>query len=196
MKNNIREIKGNWDRGFVLDKHTLHSEYIGDNQFGHPQFETTRSEVGEALYHLKYKGKFDNVDPLAQEIVRNLVPKFGKIGLVLPMPPSRQRPRQPVSEIAQRVAELIGVPFFDDILVKKPAIAGAPELKNLGGKDAKVEALEARFEINGAITNDGKWNALVIDDLFDTGASMEAACAVLRGYNKIAEIYVAALTWK
>ncbi|EDL2203878.1 ComF family protein, partial [Salmonella enterica subsp. enterica serovar Typhimurium] len=27
-------------------------------------------------------------------------------------------------------------------------------------------------------------------------ASMEAACAALRGYNKINNIYVAALTWR
>jgi predicted amidophosphoribosyltransferase len=105
MKNNIREICGNWDRGFVLDKHTLHSEYIGDNEHGHPQFNTTRSEVGEALYQLKYKGSFGNVSPLAQEIVDNLVPKFGKIGLVVPIPPSRPRPKQPVVEIARAVAK-------------------------------------------------------------------------------------------
>jgi hypoxanthine phosphoribosyltransferase len=70
------------------------------------------------------------------------------------------------------------------------------ELKYLAGKEAKVEALQARFEINDAIQGNGRWNVLVVDDLFDTGASMEATCALLRSYNKIGEIYVAALTWK
>jgi predicted amidophosphoribosyltransferase len=196
MKNNIRSIGGNWDRGFALDKHTLHSDYIGDNEYGHPQFDTTRSEIGEALFQLKYRSKYANVDLLAKEIVDHLVPKFGKIGLVVPMPPSKERKRQPVVEIADRVAKVIGVVCFNEILIKKAASAGAPELKNLAGKEAKAEALKARFVINDEISNEGKWNALVVDDLFDTGASMEAACATLRGYNKIGEIYVAALTWK
>jgi predicted amidophosphoribosyltransferase len=196
MKNNIREICGNWDRGFVLDKHTLRSEYTGDNEYGHPTFATTRSEVGEALYQLKYRGNYGNVAPLAGEIVDHLVPKFGRIGLVIPIPPSRPRPRQPVVEIAREVAKAIGVESFEGILVKKPAAVGAAELKNVVGKEAKVEALKARYEIADQIKEDGKWNVLVVDDLFDTGASMEAACALLRTYNKIGEIYVAALTWK
>jgi hypoxanthine phosphoribosyltransferase len=49
---------------------------------------------------------------------------------------------------------------------------------------------------NGEITTDGRWNVLVVDDLFDSGASMDAACAVLRKYPKVGKIYVAALTWK
>jgi hypoxanthine phosphoribosyltransferase len=39
-------------------------------------------------------------------------------------------------------------------------------------------------------------NALVLDDLFDSGASMEAACTVLRTYAKIDKIFIAAFTWK
>lgn len=41
-----------------------------------------------------------------------------------------------------------------------------------------------------------KNDALVLDDLFDSGASMKAACSVLRTYAKIDKIFVAALTWK
>lgn len=196
MDNNIKLLTGNWDAGYVLDKHTLHSEYIGDNEFGHPQFSTTRSEVGEAIYQLKYRSKFENAAPLAQEIVNNIVPKFEKIGVVIPMPPSKVRQKQPVTEISRHVAAALGVGLFENILLKNPAPAGSPELKNLAGKEAKVEALKARFALNDGITNDGKWNVLLVDDLYDTGASMEAACAVLRTYSKVAKIYVAALTWK
>ena len=53
MKTVIRQITGSWDLGYVLDKHVLSSVYLGDNAYGHPQFDTTRSEVGEALYKLK-----------------------------------------------------------------------------------------------------------------------------------------------
>jgi predicted amidophosphoribosyltransferase len=196
MKNNIRKIDGPWDLGLVLDKHTLSSTYLGDNEFGRPQFNTVRSDVGEALYKLKYRGDFSQVDPLAEAIYQHLVPSFGSIGLVVPMPATNVRARQPVNEIASALAKLMGVSSFANLLVKLPAAADAPALKDLAGKEAKVEALEGRFAINDQIAENGRWNVLVVDDLFDTGASMEAACAMLRTYHKIDKIFVAALSWK
>ena len=37
----------------MLDKYTLSSIPIGRNEFGYMQFNTTRTEVGEALFRLK-----------------------------------------------------------------------------------------------------------------------------------------------
>jgi len=51
-----REIKGSWDAGYVLDRHTISSTMIGYNEFGHPEFDTQRSQIGELVYRLKYKG--------------------------------------------------------------------------------------------------------------------------------------------
>jgi len=63
-------------------------------------------------------------------------------------------------------------------------------------KVTKFAAIGDSFSVNDEITTDGRWNVLVVDDLFDSGASMDAACAVLRKYPKVGKIYVAALTWK
>jgi hypothetical protein len=52
---NPKRIIGRWTEGFALDFHTLSSEYIGDDEYGHPQFDTKRSEIGELLYRLKYR---------------------------------------------------------------------------------------------------------------------------------------------
>ena len=123
------------------------------------------------------------------------MPKFGPIGLVIPVPASVTRARQPVYEVAAAVAKRIKVESFEGI-VCKAAANGAVALKNLGTKEEKVAALEGRFTIKDTITNEGRWNALVVDDLFDSGASMEAVCAALRTYRKIDKIYVATLTWK
>jgi predicted amidophosphoribosyltransferase len=112
------------------------------------------------------------------------------------MPASNARQRQPVNEIARELGKLAGVSVFKDIVVKAPTAAGDPQLKDMDSKEDKVAALDGRFTIRDSITNLGRWNVLPVDDLFDTGASMEAACAVLRTYPKIARVYVAALTWK
>lgn len=47
-------IKGPWNSGWALDLHTLSSAFVGDDAFGHPQFENKRSEIGELLYQFKY----------------------------------------------------------------------------------------------------------------------------------------------
>lgn len=196
MHVNVRKICGNWDAGFSLDKHTRSSEFIGYNEFGHPTFETTRSEVGEALYQLKYRLDWSQVEPIAQQLATSIVPRFEKIGLIIPVPPSKARGRQPVIEIAQKLGEILGIPVFEGIITRKAAADGAAQLKDMHTKAEKIAALMDRFELNDEISNEGKWNALVVDDLFDTGASMEAVCGMLRGYHKIEKIFAATVTWK
>ena len=196
MQVQVRKLEGSWDLGYALNKHSLSSVYRGDDEYGHPRFDTTRSEPGEALYQLKYRADWNQVQPLAVQVQQTLLPLFGKIGLIIPMPASTVRARQPVNEIANELGKLAGTPVFDDIIVKAPAPEGSPQLKNLDGREAKDAALEGRFSINPSITNEGCWNALVLDDLFDTDATMDAVCKTLRSYKKINRVYAASITWK
>ena len=191
-----KKIQGSWDLGYVLHKHTISSVYLGVDEWGHNRFDNTRSEPGEALYQLKYQSDWSQVEPLAAQIKETLLPLFGKIGLIIPMPASTVRARQPVNELAYALGKLMDTPVFDGMIVKAPAPVGSPALKNLHNRAEKDAALAGRFTINDAITNDGHWNALLLDDLFDTGATMDAVCKALRTYKKINQIYAAAITWK
>ena len=112
------------------------------------------------------------------------------------MPASTTRARQPVDESANELGQLTHTPVFDNIIVKAPAPQGSPQLKNLHAREEKEAALQGRFSINPAITNEGCWNALLLDDIFDTGATMDAVCKTLRTYKKINRVYAAAITWK
>ncbi|HGL6719964.1 TPA: ComF family protein [Burkholderia contaminans] len=179
--------------GFALDKHMLSSEYIGDDEHGHPRFNNTRTDAGEALFQLKYRAGWDQVEALAQAVACNIVPRFPHIGLVVPMAASTARQRQPVSEVADAVGRLIDRPVFHQLLFKQ---AGGPKLKDLPGRAAKDEALKGAFSYRDQIRGDGRYNLLLLDDLYDSGATLHAACEVLRTYPKIAGIYVAALTSK
>lgn len=196
MQVQVRKLKGSWDLGYALHKHTLSSVYLGDDQYGHPRFETTRSEPGESLYQLKYRGDWAQVGPLAAQVRTTLLPLFKKVGLIIPMPASTMRARQPVDEIARELGRLTSIPVFDDIVVKAPAEQGSPQLKNMSTREEKDAALKGKFSINASIENEGCWNALLLDDLFDTGATMDAVCKTLRTYKKINRVYAAAITWK
>ena len=193
MKVALRQVQGLWDAGWVLDKHTLNSQYLGDDAYGHARFETTRTEVGEATYQLKYKQDWSQVQPLAQSIADHIFPKLANVGFILPMPASAVRPRQPVAEVAEALGKIVGKPVFLDTLRKA---SNGRSLKDLNTKEEKIEAIGDGITVNNQITNEGAWNVLVVDDLYHTGASMEAACKVLRAYSKVEKIYVAALTWR
>ena len=196
MQVQIKAIIGNWDAGYTLHKHTLSNVYLGDDANGHPQFDTTRSEPGEALFQLKYRSDWTRVPVIATALHLNVLPLLNEVGLIIPMPASIVRAKQPVAEIANELGKLAGIPVFHNIVVKTPAPSGSPQLKNLKTKAEKIAALEGRITISPEITNEGCWNALMLDDLFDTGATMEAVCTALRTYPKIGRIYATTVSWK
>jgi len=194
MQVNLRALTGNWSSGYALDKHLISSTYIGVNEYGRDQFNNRRTEVGESSYQLKYKQDWSQAAPLAKAIFDNIFPKLSAVGLLIPMVASTPRPRQPVLEVAKELGKLAGLPVFENLLTKK---AGGSSLKNLTTRDQKKEALATSgftLATTDGFTTDGQWNALVIDDVYHTGASMEAACAVLSAHPKIRSIYVATLT--
>ena len=51
------------------------------------------------------------------------------------------------------------------------------------------------FNINDQL-GEGLYDVLIVDDLYDTGSSLEAATNVLRQYSKIRNIYVSTVTRK
>lgn len=50
---NIKEISGVWNSGYSLDKHTISSTPKGNNDYGHMQYDTVRSEVGGSTIPVK-----------------------------------------------------------------------------------------------------------------------------------------------
>lgn len=181
---------------YTLDRHKVRSTYTGDNQYGYPTFDTVRTPAGEAVYQLKYRRDFSQAQVLAGLVHQHIVPRLeAQIGLVIPMPASTQRARQPVTEVASALAELLGINAWDNILQKADA-ENAPSLKNLDGWQAKMAALKGRFVLNEAITDEGRWNAILLDDLYDTGASMQTAMALLKSYRKLNKVFFVALTRK
>ena len=56
MEISPKSIYGNWARGWTLDRHTLSSRSGGGERSKFDRFATERSELGEALFRLKYQG--------------------------------------------------------------------------------------------------------------------------------------------
>lgn len=192
MKVNVRQIKGPWNLGYSLDKHTISSIYLYHDEYGHAQFDTTRSEAGEALYQLKYRSDQSQVAVLAKQMVASLRHHFTSTSFVVPMPPSKQRTFQPVIAIARQIASEMGVPCLENLLVKTTHTA---QMKDIASREDRVAALCSAFVVNDVLAH-GRYDVLVIDDLYDTGSSVEAATIMLRRYRKIRSIFVATVTRK
>ncbi|MDF9618134.1 ComF family protein [Pseudomonas entomophila] len=176
-----------WDYGISLDKHIVSSVPIGPNEYGHMQFDTIRTALGEAVFQLKYRDNYKQVEFLAQSVAGALAGH--RFDVVLPMPASKQRPRQPVYEVAQRAAALLEAGYSEQTLEKRWSTG---LMKDLAGYEERVKALAGCFTVNANLQPGS--DILVLDDLFDTGASLEAACTALREYASIRSISVVALT--
>lgn len=192
MDVNIKEISGVWTRGYSLDKHTTSSTPIGYNEYGHMQFDTIRPEVGEALFQLKYRSDYSQIAIIANQLYQSLRVAFSSCTLIVPMPASKVRPRQPVTEIAKELARLMNISCYENLLVKTNA---TPAMKDIETRDEKISTLMGAFTVYDVLPP-GKHDVLIIDDLFDTGSSLEAATNVLKSYTKIRNVYVATVTRK
>lgn len=155
-------IEGPWIEGFVLDRHVLSSVpigYLGE----HMQFDTKRSDLGELVYRLKYKGSSpDVIVETAASFARERWPNM--IECVIPPPPSLHRTRQPAVVIAQGIAAQLGVPAYAAAVVKATA---TEQMKNV--------PLHERAPLLSAAIQSGTdpivgARVLLVDDLWETGS--------------------------
>src|SRR5438105_9065164 len=107
MVTNPVVIQGAWRLGWALDLHTTSSEFLGYDASGHPQFETTRSPLGELLYQLKYRGQqtATQVAAVMAKFFDNKPIALGRIDLIAPVPPSIARAVQPVVQVANELGK-------------------------------------------------------------------------------------------
>jgi competence protein ComFC len=177
MSINPIEVTGAWRRGWALDYHTLSSEFLGYDQHGNAQFETKRSQLGESLYQLKYRQEYDQAKIVARmmyDFIVNTPPFQSRIDLIVPMPSSTQRPRQPVEEMAKELGVLINIPVDVQAIVK---VRETPGLKGIFDPEQRRELLDGAFAANAdALKEKG---ILLVDDFFRSGATANAVTVSL-----------------
>jgi predicted amidophosphoribosyltransferase len=183
-----RQIKGRWQHGYALDVHTLSSIPIGYNEFGHLQFDTTRPEVGELLFRLKNRGDTSTVDEIVAASVSYLRTWQPPIEILVPVPPSRFRITQPVMLIAKGISDLLPIPLVECITKTRDA----PQLKNIFDLDERLKALDGLHAVDAAVTQGRK--VLLFDDLYRSGATMNAITTTLYDQGKAAGVFVLTIT--
>lgn len=181
-------ITGNWDKGYVLDKHVLSSTPKGENVYGHMEFDTTRTELGELVFLLKNRGKQDAVCGII-DMIKHFLDNWEElktVDIVLPVPPSKKyRAYQPASEIAEAIAEYLDVSFTDDVLEKTTS----EQSKNMNKADKSLKG-----SIVAKLKAKKPHSILLVDDLYSTGETLTECVSVLRNDPNLKNIYVLAMT--
>lgn len=183
-------ITGPWDEGFALDLHTVSSQYLGDDEYGNPQFDTKRSPVGELLFQLKYRSDKSVAAALCETAADFVKARRWAPDLVIPVPPSRPGRRfQPVPFLAEGVAKLLACPFCEDCVAKIKATA---ELKSVYDYRERLDKLKGAYSVQTAKTAGRA--ILLIDDLYRSGATLEAVAGALRTDGKVGKVFALTFT--
>ncbi len=159
-----RLLKGPWLAGWALD---FHSRFDGDRQI--------RSAIGELAFRFKYSSELHLARDLAARWAELLAahPEWPKPDAVIPIPPSLRRDFDPVTLLAQALAEQLSIPSLADLLVKTRATQPQKEMTALAQKQANVAGA---FALKGDVR--GK-RLILVDDLYDSGATLAEAARVL-----------------
>ena len=186
------EIIGNWEKGYALDLHTISSEYLGKDEYGHDRYDTIRSETGELVYKLKYKNDMSAVQKLVSKI-KECISGIQNFDFIIPIPPSNvNRSKQPVDLLCNALSNEFNVTILKDVLTKNKI---TEEMKNVSEKPKQIELLRKSM----AITNTDKIKnkkILLIDDLYGSGATLSVATELLYNIGRVKSVSVLTLTKK
>ncbi|SRR5579875_122943 len=183
-----RKIPGRWRDGYALDLHTLSSTPIGYNEFGHMQFDTKRSELGELLYKLKYGADQTVLGEIVDALYEFVTSWNPGVEIIVPVPPSSQRAVQPVILLAEALSQRLGISLADCVKRTKDA----SQLKNVFDLDERLRLLEGLHHVDAPVTERKK--ILLFDDLYRSGATMNAITAALYDEGRAAEVFALTVT--
>lgn len=193
MPKRVRPIKieGNWEAGYALDVHTVSSQFLGYDELGMAMFATERSQIGDLLYHLKYRCDKSVIPEIVRLVTESSSFRTEEIDVIIPVPPSHtNRPFQPVVEIARAIAAKLNLPVLEDAVKK---VKDTPELKNVEDFEQRKKLLEGAFEVSQVGVLSGK-TVLLFDDLYRSGATLSALTSVLYDHGKAESVKVLTLT--
>lgn len=177
------ELNGNWMSGYAFDIHTLYSIYEGCDEYGHPNYETKRTLMGEAVYKLKYrndKGQVFNIINLLQSN-HDFLSFIQDINVIIPVPPTKKRDFQPVVEIAKQIAIKFQRSFLENVLFSM----NTRQMKNVPTEE-KYKTISDNIVIDFSKLNKSL-HYLIFDDLYDSGTTLKAYVDkfVQNGYDKV-----------
>ena len=134
----------------------------------------------KAMYRFKYLNRREYAEVFAQKIVEHLREQIVKweVETIVPIPLHKEKLRQrgynQAALVARKVGEELGIPVDEKILARERKTGAQKSLNNLQRKNNLKNAFKIR-------QNDVQLKkVLLIDDIFTTGSTMDAASEALK----------------
>lgn len=181
-------LRGNWDLGYALDQHVISSIPLGEDPFGHQQFDNTRSEIGELMYQFKYQHHHEYIDDIVSSIMTLLDehPEMRNVQSIIPVPPTMSRDYQPTIELGKALGKQLNIYCCPNVLEKQSGIV------------AKELTAEDKHKLHGSIIKRGmakyRHNVLLLDDIFQSGTTLSQCVDALREDPNVNQIFVITIT--
>lgn len=185
---NPMKIRGAWRDGYVLDHHTVSSEFLGHDEFGNPMFDTKRTQLGDLLYQLKYRRGTDALAALVEVSARFVRNWKIEVDAIVPVPPTRIRRPQPLVQLAAGLGERLSLPVLEGAV----RVKNVKELKNVFDYEERTKLLAGAYSVRDESLR-GK-SVLLLDDLYRSGATLNAVSKVLYDQGGCSEVFALAIT--
>lgn len=183
-------ITGEWSEGYALDYHTVGTQFLGYNSYGHPEYQTTRTPLGELMFRLKYEQDYSGLEFIAETVAEFLVSWNLDFDLFVPVPQTgTKRKQHPVQEIAKFLNELHPMPTSETAVKKIKSIG---HLRCVLDYEERASVLKGAFAANPNETSGKK--VLLFDDLYRSGATLNTIAEALRHEGQAAAVYVLSVT--
>ena len=179
---------GKWISGYALDIHTISSTHLGIDASGHEVFDTKRSELGELLYRMKYRGDLAAAPEIVEAVVAFLERSRVRFDVIVPVPPSGKRPVQPVLVLAAAIGKSLNLAVAECVSTARPPM----QLKGVLDPEKRRELLKGLYKVDERYTQ-GQ-SVLLFDDLYRSGATMNAITELLMGQGRAAAVRVLTIT--
>ena len=181
-------LDGNWKRGLAFDLHTTSSVYLGVDEFGHDKFDTTRSEMGQLVYRLKYIGDKSALPRIIELL--DSIKGIESYDFLVPIPPTKKnRPVQPVELIAEELGKRRRVKVLPRLLANE----GDAELKGISDPIERHDRLKQALRV-GEIAEVTDKKLLLVDDLYRSGSTLRIATDLLYNECKAGSVSVLTMT--
>lgn len=162
-----KPLFGPWDKGWAL---AFNARFEGDRW--------RRTQTGEWVYRLKYRGQRQYAEKLGQQMAELLqrTPELNQCDFMVPIPPSgREREFDPVTELVLAVSRHSGMPVSLGLLTRTRQVAPQKEMESQAQKEANVRGL---FRVLYPERLQGR-KILLVDDFFDSGATLNECTRTL-----------------
>jgi predicted amidophosphoribosyltransferase len=126
--------------------------------------------------------------PIAQAAAAFVEKWNPKVDLVVPVPPSKPRAVQPLFQIANEMGRILHLPV-DTTSVRKTK--ATPELKNVNHAE-RLALLVGAHAVDGSALAGQR--ILLFDDLYQSGATLNAIGRVLKEVGGVSAVFAFALT--